>query len=216
MDTYSAWAGGRPVLSRLPGINDSYTGNEVADWLTDYPDSLLVGTKAKIDDLPRQLDPDNCDADWLDYLAPLCGWHGEYWDRAWPVTAKRTLLRNSYTLIWPSKGSQQVLSFVLTALGINHVIQQGQSFIIGVGQVGDPLGLVAWDYDIILPTSYYGRPEAKLTERINELFGPCWCSSEILYDDKYNILYEVLGYPSGNPEAPFILISTSTGVAIEV
>jgi hypothetical protein len=186
MDTYEAWKDGRPTFNRLPGINDGYTGNPVADWLTDYPDQIFAGLLYMADVVSyRQVDPLVCDETWLDLLASLCGWHGEYWDRAWPVNSKRILLANSYTVIWPNYGSSSTLSFVLGALGILHVIQEGQSFIIGRDEVGEALGAIAWDYDIILPTAYFNTPRLKLTQRIDSLFAPIWCTSQILFDDSY-------------------------------
>jgi hypothetical protein len=72
---------------------------------------------------------------------------------------------------------------VLNTLGIKHVIQQGSSFIVGVNVIGDPLGAIAWQYDIVLPTNYFDTKESRLTIKIDELFGPCWCNARVLYDD---------------------------------
>jgi len=189
--TQERWARGRPALDSLPGINGGYD-NSVSDWLTDAVDSLLTRTKfIVIDDSARQVDPLRCDEQWLDLLAALCGWQG-IWDRSWPVTSKRQLLANSYTLIWPNKGTAIALSFVLDALGVTHVLQQGDSFIIGESEVGDALGAIAWEYNIVLPTSFFGAPQVKLAERINRLFGPIWCKSRILFDDDYFI---ATGFP---------------------
>lgn len=181
MNTKQAWDTGRPILSRMPNI---YIENEVTDYLTAYWDDLLIENKAKLDDLPRQLDPTLCDVNWLDYLAPLCGFTGEYWDASWPVSGKRQLLANSYTFIWPNKGSRLVLSFVLNALGVNHRITTGQNWIIGKSQLGvDTLGSSPWEYQIKLPTYYkLNGQEFKLATKINKLYGPLWCKSQILYD----------------------------------
>jgi hypothetical protein len=186
MDTYEAWKDGRPTFNRLPGINGGYTGNPIADWLTDYPDQIFAGLLYMADVVsPRQVNPLLCDETWLDLLASLCGWHGEYWDRAWPVNSKRILLANSYTVIWPNYGSSSTLSFVLNALGIRHVIQQGQSFIIDRNEVGDPLGAIAWEYDIVLPSNYFNADQYFQTVRINQLFGVIWCKSRIIFDDGF-------------------------------
>ncbi|MBD2452240.1 hypothetical protein H6G76_35105 [Nostoc sp. FACHB-152] len=178
--TYQAWQTGRPIFSRLPEV---YQENPVADWLTEYWDELLTQNKAKIDDLPRNLDPTTCDENWLDFLAPLCGFTGEYWDKSWKTSSKRLLLANSYTLIWKNKGSREVLSFVLNALGIEHEIWTGSSFILGVSQVSiDKLGSGAWQYKVLLPSRYAQEGyEFKLARKINRLFGPLWCKSEVRY-----------------------------------
>lgn len=181
MNTKQAWDTLRPIFSRLPEV---YRENSLADNLVIYWEELLISNKDKIDDLPRQLDPTTCDANWLDFLAPLCGFTGQYWDISWPVASKRLLLSNSYTFIWTSKGSREVLSFVLNALNIQHKIVTGDNWILGTSRLGiDTLGNAAWEYQILLPTFYkLEGPEFKLTARINRLFGPLWCKSQILYD----------------------------------
>lgn len=178
------WATGRPIYSLLPGVNEPYQ-TEVADWLTAFSDAVLTRSKfGTVDDGARQVDPLKCDARWLDLLAPLCGWYG-YWDKSWPEASKRQLLANSYTKIWPYHGTTSALSFVLTVLGVSHVITQGESFIIGRNKIGDEIGDVAWQYDVTLPTSLYNSPQEILARRINKFFGPLWCKSEILFSDDY-------------------------------
>lgn len=178
--TYEAWSTERPIFSRLPEV---YQDNEVADWLTIYWDELLASLKYKIDDLPRQLSPLTCDDKWLDFLAPLCGFTGDYWDRDWKSSSKRLLLTNSYKFIWSNKGTRTVLSFVLNALDIDHTIWEGSKFVLGVSQLDiDSLGTAAWEYKILLPNYYqYKGYEWKLAEKINKLFGPLWCGSEVIY-----------------------------------
>lgn len=180
--TYERWKAGRPVHESLPEV---YHENPIADWLTDYPDQVLQGLKVMATEVaPLQVNPDTCEPEWLDLLSSLCGWYG-YWDVSWPEASKRRLIKESYTTVWPNYGTAETLSFVLTALGVTHLIQQGESFIIGRNVVGDPLGAIAWTYDIILPTALFDTKEYNLTVRINELFGPCFCKSRILFNDEY-------------------------------
>lgn len=184
--TAEAWETGRPIYSRLPGINGGYTDNAPADWLTDFWDGLLVALKGKIDDLPRQLNPDTCDPDWLDFLAPLCGFTGEYWDKAWSEDRKRSLLRNSYTLIWSNKGSEAVLSFLLDTFDINHEIWLGDSFLLGVTELPGTLGSPEWQYYILLPLQYLRESvEFRLVEKLNRLYGPVFADSTVAYDAFY-------------------------------
>jgi hypothetical protein len=182
MQTKLAWDSGKPIWERLP---ECYKENDIALWLTAYFDELLINTKAKIDDLPRQLNPLDCDEAWLDVLAPLCGFTGEYWDTTWKVRAKRLLIANSFLNIWPNKGSKAVLSLVLDCFSIQHLISRRGDFIIGFSKAGDPLGSAAWEYIIYLPTIYKnpGNEQFKLTAKLNKLYGPLWCSSEIIFDD---------------------------------
>jgi hypothetical protein len=191
MSTFERWARGRPTLDALPGINGGYTDNPVADWLTAPADAVLMATKAKVDDMGRQLSPADCDPEWLDFMAPLLGFDGEFWDRGWPEAAKRSLLQNSQ-FIWEQHGTREVLRLILNAFQIRHLIVEAGAFIIGVGRVGDPIGFNPWAYEIYLPTEYQYTPVVRLTERLNSLHGPCWCSSEILFDDDYFPTYEAL------------------------
>jgi phage tail P2-like protein len=186
--TYEAWSSGRPIFSRLPEV---YQDNQLSDWLTVYWDEMLASLKSKIDDLPRQLSPLTCDENWLDYLAPLCGFTGEYWDRNWKASSKRLLLNNSYSFIWRNKGTRNVLSFVLNALEIDHIIWEGSKWVLGVSQVSiDILGTSAWEYKILLPNYYqYKGYEWKLAEKINRLYGPLWCGSEVRYREGFVPIY---------------------------
>ncbi|AFY49020.1 Phage tail protein (Tail_P2_I) [Nostoc sp. PCC 7524] len=181
MQTQIAWQTGRPIFSRLPEV---YQENAIANYLTAFWDELLVNNKARIDDLPRQLNPLTCDANWLDFLAPLCGFTGEYWDRKWQDNFKRNLIASSYQRIWSNKGSRECLSTVLICFKIPHNIATMGDFILGQSKLGvDPLGSLAFKYIIYLRSSYQGTPEVKLVEKLNKLFGPCWCKSEVIFDD---------------------------------
>jgi hypothetical protein len=193
MQTAEAWATGRPIFSRLPGANEGYTGNEVADWLTDYWDALLVSTKGTIDDLrDRQLNPTTCDPEYLDYLAPLCGFYGEYWDRNWAIEGKRALLAVAYSEIWINKGTKEVLEFVLNSLGVRSLVEVTGDFRVGLSEVGDRLGTLPWDYTIWLPPAYKDQPQETLARRVNYLFGVLWCEWRIGFDPERFIDYEVL------------------------
>ncbi len=183
--TFERWKEGRPCQKSLPSVNEPYQQNELADWLTDHPDSVLFGLKYLAEVVaPQQVDPLLANDTWLDLLSNLCGWYG-LWDISWSATSKRQLLAASYTIIWPNYGTAKTLSFVLGALKVLHVIQEGESFVIGRNAVGDPLGAVAWNYDIILPSAYFNSPQFNLAKRINQLFGPIWTVNRILFDDTY-------------------------------
>lgn len=183
MDTAQAWSTGRPIFSRLP---DCYKNenSSVADWLTSFFDDLLISTKDKVDDIPRQLDPSLCDSNWLDFLAPLCGFYGQYWDKYWNDNHKRNLLINSYKKIWSNKGSKSCLSTVLTCFEIPHAILSKGDFVLGSSKLSlDELGKTPWEYTIYLNSFYTSTPTADLVRKLNKLFGPCWCKSNIQFDD---------------------------------
>ncbi|WP_194026579.1 phage tail protein [Nodosilinea sp. LEGE 07298] len=188
----------RPAYGLTPGVNGGYSENSAADWLTRPVDDLFIELRDKVDDLGRQLNPLTCDAIWLDYIAGFCGFTGPYWDKNWAVQAKRTLLSNCFSLIWPLKGTSRALSFVLNAFDIKHIIQEGTSFIIGVDEVGDELGVVAWDYTILLPNDYYKTEKETLARRLDSLFGPCWCTKKIIFSNEFFRTFEVLGFTAND------------------
>lgn len=210
MNTHEAWSNNRPVRDRLPGINGGYSENIIADWLTDYPDSVLVDLLNTLNDLPRQVDPRVSDPNWLDYLAPLFGATNNYWQRDWNDLAKRTLLTEAYTTIWPGKGTKEVLSLVLITLNILHVIRAKSSFIIGESEVGDAIGSLGWQYELILPSSYYGTSFEKTAKAANSLFSPCWCITTFIYDDQYFSPEELLTVDSESG----LLVETDTALKV--
>jgi hypothetical protein len=200
MSIAEAWASSRPVFVRLPGTNGGYTENPIADWLTQYWDELLVGTLGKLRDIPaRQLNPLTADEDWLDFLAPLTGWDSKYWDKNYPIAGKRQLLANSFVgaSIWKNKGSADVLSFVLAQAGIQNRVMVRGDFLVGISEVGDPIGTLEWEYAILLPTAYESTDKERAARRINKLFGPAWCEAFWVYDDAPFIITELLADDEG-------------------
>lgn len=190
MDIYQAWSTGRPIFQRLP---ECYRDNNIADYLTQFWDSLLLQEKARVDDLERQLNPLTCDSNWLDFLAPLCGFTGKFWDKNWNDYAKRNLLASAYTLIWCNKGSKDTLSLVLSCFQIPNVISSKGDFILGSSQVGiEPLGSAAWEYTIYLQSNSNNPQTVSLVKKLNKLFGPCWCKSHIEFNDSLISEYLVL------------------------
>lgn len=185
-DGFIAWREQKkPIYSRMPSEQEgsSYQDYKATEWLLSYWDQSFVDSLLKCEDLTRQFDPLFCDPDYLDFLAPLCGWTPPYWDSAYPVQSKRFLLSQSYSLIWSNKGSREVLSFVLTALEIEHKILIPGSFILGTSQVSmDQLGSGEWEFDLVLPRKYiFNGKEFKLAKKICILFVP----AHVLYRVRY-------------------------------
>jgi hypothetical protein len=172
----------RPFYSRLPSETpNTYQGNEVSSWLGSFWDKLYFDCQQKIKELPRQFDPETCDEEYLDFLAPICGFTAPYWNKGFPVDSKRLLLKNAYSLIWKDKGTLNQLSFVLTALHIDHKIITPGSFILGDGLLNiSPLGSGGWQFLVVLPSKYKenGR-EYLLCKSIIELYTPIWCDWSI-------------------------------------
>jgi hypothetical protein len=188
MDSYQAWKiDKRPIYSRMPKeqVGTSYHDYIATDWLTAYWDKIFIECMDKLEDLPRQFDPELCDEEYLDFLASICGWTAPYWSADYPPESKRVLLKNSYSLIWRDKGSLTVLSFVLNSLFIDHRIFIPGAFILGVSQVSvNTLGAAGWEFEILVPRRYPENGyEFQLTLKIASLFAPLWCKYQVRYDD---------------------------------
>ena len=187
MDTGRAWNSGRPIYSRLPGANEGYNGNIVADWLTINWDADLLALKAAIDEIPaRQLDPMTCDLDWLSFLAALAGFTGEYWDEAWPESARRALVRDSFLLIWPNKGSRFVLEYLLSLFEIAANIWIGSALIADQSTLPATLGQPEWRYVIQLPLDYLRNSfQFRLAEKLDRLYSPLFADGRVAYEQFY-------------------------------
>lgn len=187
MNPYEAWVlQGRPIYARLPRERYHVEDPEnPSNWLTRWFDGLLVSTKTKLDDLPRQLNATTCDADWLDFVAALSGFTGQYWDKAWPVSAKRVIASNA-NYIWSNKGTKQVLQLVLSAFSLQGEIWQNAGFYAGVTKLPATIGAATFRYYVRVPIVYARTGyEFRLVERLNRLFAPVFCKSVVCYDKWY-------------------------------
>lgn len=197
METAEAWRSGRPIYSRLPGVNGQYqdeVGGTIADWLTAHSDLTLSQTQSKILDLPRQLNPSTCDESFLDFLAILNGFTGEYWDKNWPTAAKRSILIKA-NWIWENKGSKIVLEYLLGVFAIDSGIWEATAFYAGVTKLPATIGEPDFRYMVTLPLKYLrNSPEFKLAQKINKLFGPVVCESRTCYK-KFYAGFSVAGDP---------------------
>lgn len=197
MQTAEAWRSGRPIYSRLPGVNGQYQdelGGTIAEWLTAHSDLTLVQTKTKILDLPRQLNPNTCDESFLDFLAILNGFTGEYWDTKWTTTQKRSILTEA-NWIWENKGSKMVLEYLFNVFAIESTIWEAAGFYAGVTLLPATIGEPDFRYMVTLPLKYLrNSPEFKLAEKLNNLFGPVVCESRACYV-KFYAGFSVAGDP---------------------
>lgn len=197
METAEAWRSGRPIYSRLPGVNGQYQdelGGTIADWLTAHSDLTLSQTQSKILDLPRQLNPSTCDESFLDFLAILNGFTGEYWDKNWPTAAKRSILIKA-NWIWENKGSKIVLEYLLGVFAIDTGIWEATAFYAGATKLPATIGEPDFRYMVTLPLKYLrNSPEFKLAQKINKLFGPVVCESRTCYK-KFYAGFSVAGDP---------------------
>ncbi|MBW4443074.1 MAG: phage tail protein I [Plectolyngbya sp. WJT66-NPBG17] len=182
MSDPKAWRDGVPFTGNLPEV---YQESEVSGWLSGTWDRFLIELKARIDEVAlRQLDPDTCDEQWLDYLAALSGFTGDYWDSTWTPATKRVLIRNGLNYLWRLRGTQQVLEFVLQLfLGDRFDVWQETEFLAEVSILDADLGEPEYRYFVRLPLEL--GSEFNLARKLNRLYGAAYCDSDVVYDGFY-------------------------------
>lgn len=200
METSQAWASKRPIYARLPGVNGQYQSEEgetIANWLTAHSDRILVDVQGKVLDMPRQLSAQFCDESFLDFLAVLGGFTGEYWDKNWTANQKRLILIKT-NWIWENKGSKIVISYLIDAFNIDHSVWEESAFYAGVTILPGAIGEPDFRYMVTMPLKYLRNSnEFKLAEKINHLFGPIVCESRVCYE-KFYAGFSVAGDPCFN------------------
>lgn len=194
-----SWATGQPIYGRLPGENEAYQkdrtfesyniADDIAYWLVAYWDELLLETKATAEDFHTDyLDPETARADALDWLAQFAGYTGNYWDSEWPESAKRALIANAYSQVWPMKGTRELLEWLLSSAVFNleaRVFILGD-FLAGISQAGDVLGSDPFTFFILVDLDYLRvSSEWRLIEQLRQLFTPIYCESRVCFEEFY-------------------------------
>lgn len=185
MSDPKSWTDQIPVTGNLPEV---YRENEVAQWLAHPWDRFTYGLKAKIDEIfLRQLNPETCDREWLDYLAALSGFIGEYWEPSFSDEIKRSLISNGLPFLWVKRGTRTVLEFVLRLfLGDRFDVWTESEFRADITVLDGELGEPEFRYFIRLPLDFLRNGEEfRRAEKINRHYGAFYCDSEVVYDGFY-------------------------------
>lgn len=186
--TQNAWSENQPLTKRLP--YEGYQDNDDVLAFTAYWDDLLVNCKTEIESIGEKLNPETTTEDWLDYLAPLYGFVGEYWQsKSWSVPVKRLFLQHSWQ-IWQSRGTLEILQMIVSWFvpESNFTIWTPKSFIAGQTPLNAELGLPRFIYHIVL---FYGSQEfsddlIRQLNKVNQLFGcSAYCETNVSYDGFY-------------------------------
>lgn len=180
-----SWQNETPMTGNLPEV---YRENTVSGWLSAPWDRFLFKLKTKIDAIAqRQLDPDTCDSEWLDFLGALSGFVGDYWDATWPVEIKRTLVKNGLSYLWPLRGTRQVLEYMLRLFFNDQFdVWTESEFRANVSVLDAELGEPEFKYFIRLPIDFAKTgSEFRLARRLNRLYGAAYCDSDVVYDAFY-------------------------------
>jgi hypothetical protein len=195
-----SWNTGRPIHDRLPGALEAYRKDEdwdgydaavdppIGRWLTAAWDGLLMDTKVAIEGIPaNMLDPATAKPEFLDWLAQLCGFTGDYWDTTWSVPVKRQLIARSLDYIWENKGTRELLEWLFTLFDLQVQVYLIGDFLAGVNAAGDPVsGGRDFEYFLLVSLAYLPpSPYWSLVERLNRLYAPVYASSTQCYDHFY-------------------------------
>ena len=194
----SAWSEGRPIFLRLPSESDRYQGNPAVDALCQPFDSILVSYKASLDNFSRDfLDPDTARSDALDWLAMNCGFTGKFWGTDWGDAQKRLLIKNSHSFIWNNVGTERLLIWLLnTVFAIPAQIFQVGQFLADLSAADDDsVGGDQLQYYVLMPIIFETTSkEFLLAQRLNDLYMPIFCDSDVVYDAFYSD-YSKVGDP---------------------
>lgn len=192
----AGWDTGRPILHRLPGLNEGYDHDDptsspyppVSDWLTVFWDELLIQTKEKFEAFyANYLNPATALPENLDWLAQLCGFTGDYWDTSWPVATKRKLIARSYDFIWPNKGTRAVLEFLYgEAFGLQARVYILGEFRADITTVPGLVGGETLRFFVLVPLTYLRTSIAwALVDRLRRLYSPVYVDSLVAYESFY-------------------------------
>jgi Phage tail protein (Tail_P2_I) len=192
----AGWDTDRPIYHRLPAESEAYQGNPIVDAVTAPFDELLVQWRDVALHFERDfLDSQTCKPEALDWLAQLCGFTGDYWDTDWPEAAKRELIARSHQFIWPNKGTQILLEYLLSVFAINAGIYRTGQFLAGISTAGSALGGELLQYWVLMPIQYRRTGmEWGLVERFVRLYMPCFVEHAVCYE-KFHAGFSAAGEP---------------------
>lgn len=187
----------RPIFSRLPeaGYQDSST----VDHLTEWVDTKLSEKAVQMQLLYRDLcDPDSCKPEWLDYLAYLVGLSGKFWDTEWPTQVKRTLIKNSHTILWSKRGTYEAIKFVLDAHEIEHQIWTDGESVLSF-RMPKQFGSAKLRFFVRVPLKYNKQDRVfREAQRTLRNFAPAITKNAVVYDT-FRLGFSSYGDPMFNP-----------------
>lgn len=176
------WDKGKPVTLRLP--KDGYQNNPDVVALLSQPDGFLTETKALLETLYLKLNGTDTPAAWLDYVAWLLGWSGDYWDTLWSDEVKVALILISNS-VWEHLGQVGLLAQILDIHGIEHSLWTETALQMGFAMPAvftTPKGRLY----IRLPLRYLRNGnEFKEARRIRRNYVPCVITSAVVYKHFY-------------------------------
>lgn len=199
MAQQNSWEEGRPIYKRLPAIAEQYVGNPVVDAITLPWDEVLMQSKLATDNFYTNfLNPTTALSQNLDWLAQLCGFVGEYWDSSWSDAIKRTLIANSYSYIWVSRGTRACLQYLFSVFGLPAKIVVIGDFYAGITTLPAQIGGGNFQFFVTVPLSggfLRTSPQWALVDRLRRLYSPVFCDSRTCYAEGFIAGFSAAGDP---------------------
>ena len=184
----AGWSTNRPIYDRLPSDAERYNGNPIVDAITQPIDSILVSYRAALSNFERDfLNADTARSDALDWLAMNCGFTGKFWQADWTDAQKRLLIKNSHSFIWANKGTERLLIWLLSVFAIDATVLSTGDFLADINAADDDsVGGSQLEYFIVMSIVYETTSkEWRLALRLNYLYMPIFCDSDVVYDAFY-------------------------------
>lgn len=180
----NSWELKQPILNRLPGLFGKYNENEVCQWFVSFFDDLLVDTKDATDYVAAtDLLAETAREDWLDLLAFMSGFTGEYAIYDLPVALKRELVKRAYSEIWTEIGSKKILELMINAWSIEHDVWVGSKMIAGFTILPHQIDTRNWYFFLRLPLFYDRKSEIfSRATQIKNLYSAAYVDSRVCYD----------------------------------
>jgi len=187
-----AWSVGRPVYKRLP--YNGYQDNDLVDHISNWVDFRLTQASSLAQNFYREVSPDTAQDASLDYLAWLVGMSGQYWDRTWSSSVKRSMIRLAHPVLWRNRGTEDALRAVLDTHAIAYDIWTDGNLQLGFNLPG-VFGTPKLRFFLRLPLSYLrSGPIFREARRTVANFSPALVQKTVCYD-RFYLGFSLLGDP---------------------
>lgn len=205
MEQLRAWGtrqnGGseRPLYSRLP--KQGYQDNPVANALTAWVDGKYISVKQQLEQFYRELSPETCKAEYLDYLAALVALADDYWQPQWSESVKRQMIANVSRLL-KRRGTYEAVRTVLAIHDIDYRLWASTALLMPFAMPRS-FGSDDLRYYLRLPLKYARLgAEFKEAQRTLRNWSAAFVRSAVCYEYFY-CGYSILGDPMFSlPPAP--------------
>lgn len=182
----------KPYTELLP--YRGYQDNPVLIKALTYFDEFVKSQRDFLQSFYLQLHPDTCEDKYLDLLAYLVGFSGEFWDAGWTPEIKRTLITNAHPRIWPERGRLDLIYWLIGVLGLDVLPWSSQPLVLPL-KLPSKFGSHA--YKVFLRVPFHYSRGMKLwndVERLRRNYLPATTLSRTVYTT-FKLGYSKVGEP---------------------